>query len=158
VDSTTPSSPIVGLSIADKGVTGANGGLFNTTYGIAVNVGTQLEVDNTNQLNVVPLPSGLVAVNTLGWSIPLGSTFYVAQILDGDVTATDALSTTLQIGSGVTGTPLVDALATCNIAWMLCSEAGTGTLNIYLDAYPNATGNPINPADPNVYISWAVTQ
>jgi hypothetical protein len=158
VDSTTPSSPIVGLSIADKGVTGANGGLFNTTYGIAVNVGTQLEVDNTNQLNVVPLPSGLVAVDTLGWSIPLGSTFYVAQILNGDITATNAISATLQIGSGVTGASLVDALTTCYTAWLMCSEAGTGTLNIYLEAYPNATNSPLNPADPNVYISWAVTQ
>lgn len=58
VDSTTPSAPIVGVRIADKGVTGVDGGLTNSTYGIAVNVGTQLEVDGSNKLSVVPLPSG----------------------------------------------------------------------------------------------------
>jgi hypothetical protein len=35
-----------------------DGGLVNTTYGIAVNAGTQLEVDGTNKLSVVALPNG----------------------------------------------------------------------------------------------------
>jgi len=58
VDSTTPSAPILAVRIADKGVTGLDGGIFNATYGLAVNVGTQLEIDGTNKLSVVPLPSG----------------------------------------------------------------------------------------------------
>jgi len=58
VDSTTPSAPIVAVRIADRGVTGLDGGLFNATYGLAVDVGTQLEVGANNKLNVVPLPSG----------------------------------------------------------------------------------------------------
>jgi len=159
VNSTTPSAPIVSVLIADKGVTGLDGGLFNSTYGLAVDVGNQLEIDGSNKLNVVPLPSGLVAVDSLTWTLTaIGSSFYVAQVPATGVISTNALSATLQITAGLSGTPLDDALNTCYTAWMMCSEPATGSIYIYLDAFPNTTNNPLLAADPNVFISWSVTQ
>jgi hypothetical protein len=66
------------------------------------------------------------------------------------------LSVTTQL-YGTTAPTIAGALATLNSAWILGCEALAGNLVVYLYAFPNATQNPLLPANPFCFISWAVT-
>lgn len=151
VDNTTPSAPIVAVRIADRGVTGLDGGLFNSTYGIAVNVGTQLEVDGTNKLNVVPLPNGLTLYSDLTWTLDGTNGFYSAPLtgVSALLTANAEISSTLQMITGYAATDV----ALASGAWLIAatpSAANGGTLTFFVSNSADPTGNT------KVGISWAI--
>jgi hypothetical protein len=100
------------------------------------------------------LQSGAFPMALVAWTSSGGfyeATYPVPGLIEGS-----PLSVTTQL-FGTTAPTITDALATLNSAWILGCEALAGNLVVYVANYPNATANPLLPANPFCFISWAVT-
>jgi hypothetical protein len=105
------------------------------------------------------LQAGIFPMLGIAWTATGqgGHTWYVGTYPVPGLISGVPLSVTTQIFGYTSDLTLGSALDTLSGAWIVGCEAKAGQIKVYLYEYPNQTSNPLLPANPYVFISWAVT-